>query len=71
MFTLADRGEGVPLIPGDIGLSTMLRLAQLRVAVATDDMKEAARIVDRALLENGLVVTGMSCHVCGDQRARA
>jgi hypothetical protein len=55
VFTLVDRGEGVPLIPGDRGLSTMLRFAQLRVAVATDDMKEAARIVDRALFENGLV----------------
>jgi hypothetical protein len=54
VFTLVDRGEGVPLVPGDPSLSTMLRFAQLRVAVATDDLKRAARLVDKALFENSL-----------------
>lgn len=51
IFALFDRGEGVPLVPGDHKLSTMLRLAQLRVAVATDDMKQASKLVDRNLAE--------------------
>ena len=52
VFALVNRGEGKPLIPDDIKLSGLLRLAQLRVAVATDDMKRAARLVERALVEN-------------------
>jgi tetratricopeptide (TPR) repeat protein len=52
LFALVDRGDDKPLIPDDISLSTLLRFAQLRVAVATDDMKQAARLVDRALAEN-------------------
>jgi hypothetical protein len=52
VFALVDRGEGKPLVPGDAKLSTLLRLAQLRVAVATDDMKQAAKLVDRTLAEN-------------------
>ena len=52
VFAVVDRGDDKPLIPDDIPLSTLLRFAQLRVAVATDDMKQAARLVDRALAEN-------------------
>ncbi len=52
VFALVDRGSEQPLVPDDIQLSTLLRFAQLRVAVATDDMKRAARLVDRALAEN-------------------
>jgi len=52
VFAIVDRGDDKPLIPDDIPLSTLLRFAQLRVAVATDDMKQAARLVDRALAEN-------------------
>ena len=52
VFALVDRGEGKPLVPGDARLSTLLRFAQLRVAVATDDMKQAAKLVDRTLAEN-------------------
>ena len=52
VFALVDRGDDKPLIPHDTSLSTLLRFAQLRVAVATDDMKQAARLVDRALAEN-------------------
>ncbi len=51
-FALFDRGSGKLLIPGDIRLSTLLRFAQLRVAIAADDMKQAAILVDRALAEN-------------------
>jgi tetratricopeptide (TPR) repeat protein len=51
VFALVDRGEDKPLVPGDPRLSTLLRFAQLRVAVATDDMKQAAKLVDRALAE--------------------
>jgi tetratricopeptide (TPR) repeat protein len=51
VFALVDRGNDKPLVPGDIPLSTLLRFAQLRVAVATDDMKQAAKLVDRALAE--------------------
>jgi tetratricopeptide (TPR) repeat protein len=54
-FTLFDRDEGAPLIPGDVKLSALLRFAQLRVAVAADDTKQAAKLVDRALAENSLV----------------
>jgi tetratricopeptide (TPR) repeat protein len=52
VFALVDSGDDKPLIPDDIPLSTLLRFAQLRVAVATDDMKQASRLVDRALGEN-------------------
>jgi tetratricopeptide (TPR) repeat protein len=52
VFAVVDRGDDKPLIPDDIPLSTLLRFAQLRVAVATEDMKQAARLVDRALAEN-------------------
>jgi tetratricopeptide (TPR) repeat protein len=52
VFAHVDRGDDKPLIPDDIPLSTLLRFAQLRVAVATDDMKQASRLVDRALGEN-------------------
>ena len=51
-FALFDRGSGNLLVPGDASLSRLLRFAQLRVAVATDDMKQAAVLVDRALAEN-------------------
>ena len=51
-FALFDRGSGNPLVPGDASLSRLLRFAQLRVAVAADDMKQAAVLVDRALAEN-------------------
>jgi tetratricopeptide (TPR) repeat protein len=52
VFALFDRGEGNLLIPGDTQLSTLLRFAQLRVAIATDDIKRAAILIDRALAEN-------------------
>lgn len=52
VFALIDRGEGTPLVPGDAKLSALLRFAQLRVAMATDDMHRAAKLVDRALIEN-------------------
>jgi tetratricopeptide (TPR) repeat protein len=52
VFALVDRDEGGPLIPSDAGLSTLLRFAQLRVAVATDDMRQAAKLVNRTLAEN-------------------
>lgn len=51
-FALFDRGSGNPLVPGDASLSRLLRFAQLRVAVAADDMKQAAVLVDRTLAEN-------------------
>ena len=54
VFALVDWGEGKPLIPDDLPLSTLLRFAQLRVAVATDNMKQARKLVDRALVENSL-----------------
>lgn len=54
VFALVDRGEGKPLIPDDAPLATLLRFAQLRVAVATDNMKQARKLVDRALAENSL-----------------
>jgi hypothetical protein len=53
VFSLADRGEGELLLPDDVRLSTMLRYAQLRVAVATEDYERAAIILDRALFEVG------------------
>ncbi len=52
LFARVDRGSESPLIPSDAPLSRLLRLAQLRVAVAADDMKQAAVLVDRALAEN-------------------
>lgn len=52
VFALADWGNGKSLVPGDIQLSTLLRFAQLRVAVATEDMNLAAKLVDRALAED-------------------
>jgi len=51
-FAIFDKGEGNLLIPDDTKLSTLLRFAQLRVAVANEDMKRAATLVDRALAEN-------------------
>jgi hypothetical protein len=54
VFALVDWGEGKPLVPDDAALSTLLRFAQLRVAVATDNMKLARKLVDRALAENSL-----------------
>jgi hypothetical protein len=51
-FALADRGEGVLLFPGDPHISATLRLAQLRVAVATEQLARAAALVDRAFFEN-------------------
>lgn len=53
VFALVDRGSNKPLVPGDIRLSTFLRFAQLRVAVATDDMKQAARLVDSCRCRGG------------------
>jgi tetratricopeptide (TPR) repeat protein len=55
-FALFDRGSGNLLVPGDASLSRLLRFAQLRVAVAADDMKRAAVLVDRALAENASLV---------------
>lgn len=52
VFALVDRGEGTPLVPGDAKLSALLRFAQLRVAIATDDMNRAAKLVDRSLIEH-------------------
>jgi hypothetical protein len=52
VFALFDRGSGNLLVPDDPALSRLLRFAQLRVAVAADDMKQAAVLVDRALAEN-------------------
>lgn len=57
-FALLDCGEGAPLFPGDTPLSAMLRFAQLRVAVAIDDMNCAESLVDKALFENSLVPQG-------------
>jgi tetratricopeptide (TPR) repeat protein len=57
-FTLIDRGEGKLLIPDDPKLSFLLRFAQLRVAVATEDMKLAAKLVDRSLAENNFAAPG-------------
>lgn len=61
VFALVDRGEGKLLVPDDAQLSTLLRFAQLRVAVATDDMKRAAKLVDRTLAE---------CHSLADGERR-
>ena len=55
VFTLVDRDEDVPLIPDDNELSALLRLAQLRVAVTTEDMNRAATLVDKVLFEISLV----------------
>ena len=55
VFALYDRGEGVPLIPDDPQLSALLRFAQLRVAVATDEMNRAATLLDKALFESSVV----------------
>jgi hypothetical protein len=52
VFAFVNRGDGKPLVPGDVRLSTLLRFARLRVAVATDDMKQAGKLVDRTLAEN-------------------
>ena len=51
VFALADRGPGVPLFAESPGVSTMLRFAQLRVAIATGGGASAARILDRMLAE--------------------
>ena len=51
VFTIVDRGEGVSFIQNDGELSALLRLAQLRVAVATEDMERATKLVDKALFE--------------------
>jgi hypothetical protein len=45
----------VPLIPDDPQLSALLRFAQLRVAVATDEMSRAATLLDKALFESSVV----------------
>ena len=55
IVSVVDRGENVPLVADDLRLSTMLRFAQLRIAVATEDFARAATIVDRALYENSLL----------------
>lgn len=54
VFTLVDRDEGVLLIPDDPQLSALLRFAQLRVAVATDEMSRAATLLDKALFESSV-----------------
>jgi len=54
-FALFDRGEGNLLVPDDTRLSTLLRFAQIRVAVATDDFKQTAFLVDRALAEEAAI----------------
>jgi hypothetical protein len=51
VFTLFDRGEGNLLVLGDAQLSNLLRFAQIRVAVATNDLERAALLVDRALAD--------------------
>jgi hypothetical protein len=51
IFAMADRGEGELLFPENLSVSAMLRYAQFRVAIATEDGKLAADILDRMLFE--------------------
>jgi len=51
VFTMADRGETELLFPENANVSAMLRYAQFRVAIATEDGKRAAKILDRMLFE--------------------
>jgi hypothetical protein len=51
VFAIADRGESELLVPDDVHVSTKLRYAQFRVAIAIEDGKRAAKILDRLLLE--------------------
>jgi tetratricopeptide (TPR) repeat protein len=51
LFAIADRGESEPLVPENPNVSFMLRYAQFRVAIATEDGKRAAKILDRMLFE--------------------
>ena len=51
IFAMADRGENELLVPDNVQTSTMLRYAQFRVAIAIEDGKRAATILDRLLFE--------------------
>ena len=48
---MADRGEAEPLFAENPQTSVMLRYAQFRVAIAIEDGKRAAEILDRMLVE--------------------
>jgi hypothetical protein len=51
LFAIADRGGSELLVPENPNVSFMLRYAQFRVAIATEDSKRAAKILDRLLFE--------------------
>jgi len=51
LFAIVDRGEAELLLPGKANISVMLRYAQFRVAIATEDGNRAAQILDRMLFE--------------------
>ncbi len=51
VFAAIDRGKRALLFPESVEVSVLLRYAQLRVAIAIEDGKQAARILDRMLFE--------------------
>ena len=51
VFSLVDRGEGIPLLAEDAHLSILLRYAQFRVAIATENGRHATTLLDRLLHE--------------------
>lgn len=51
VFAMADRGDKEMLFADNVTVSTMLRYAQFRVAIAIEDPKRAAKILDRLLFE--------------------
>jgi hypothetical protein len=51
VFALGDRGENQLFFPENAQVSAMLRYAQLRVAIATEDSKRAVKVLDRLLWE--------------------
>jgi hypothetical protein len=51
VFAMADRGANELLVPDNVQTSAMLRYAQFRVAIAIEDVKRAATILDRLLFE--------------------
>lgn len=62
VFAMADRGEAQLLFPENALVSTMLRQAQLRVAIATKDGKRAAQILERILFEIDQLVGAAKSH---------
>ena len=51
VFAMIDRGETELLFPENPNVSTRLRYAQFQVAIATEDRRRAAEILDRILFE--------------------